>query len=710
MTSTSAKEELEKKEENKKMKNKSVKKVKRCLGQGKDEQNKAQNNYNMEDIIAEIRDRDRRKNNLIIFNIEEQNDTDASLRKNKDNEAIVGLLDALSSSSNTHDVKPVRLGKFANDPGFKLILPNKPQEILCAYQNVRGLRTKTHELFCATSQAEFDVVAFSETWLQDDINNSELFPEDYQVYRSDRRLNLTGQSCGGGVLLAYKNTIKCKQYTPSVISDNFPSIDIVCCKCTVGSTIIYIIVMYIPPSLPVNEFELLFDMLEQLEFLYDNKVVIIGDFNIPQYVSNNEDHKCLCNDIRNSSDRLLDLIFSNSINYVIRDNSPLIKEDAHHPALLFRVQVAAESYDNFSTNIKQKSYNFKKANFLELYNSLLNTNWSFLEESQNVDSAVEMLYTKIYEILDQHVPLYKTFKRTFSKWYTPEIIQNIKIKAKHLEKFKKFKCDFHLRKFRNLRSIIKTQIDSAYQKHLREVQDTILSDSRQFWSYVRTKKQKSRIPGIMFYEDRTLDHPQDIVNKFSDFFSSVYVMSTVDSALIDDQDPSVNNLHINFNNITETEILNAIKSLKTKMTSGPDLIPSFLVKDCANVFSKPLYHIFNTAIKCNYFPEAWKRAKVCPIFENDDPALITNYRGITILNNFAKVFEIIVYNRIYPCVESQLAQHQHGFIKKRSTITNLALLTQFVSHNIDKLEQTDVIYTDFSKAFDRIDHTILLWK
>lgn len=146
------------------------------------------------------------------------------------------------------------------------------------------------------------------------------------------------------------------------------------------------------------------------------------------------------------------------------------------------------------------------------------------------------------------------------------------------------------------------------------------------------------------------------------------------------------------------------------MTSGHDQIPSFLIKDCSNIFITPLLTLFNIALRTSTFPDCWKLAKVCPIHKSGDIRDIKNYRGIAIFPNFAKVFEASVYTTIYSTIKNLISTSQHGFMEKRSTVSNLTCLTKFVSDSLDKRGQVDVVYTDFSKAFDRIDHKLLIDK
>ena len=89
---------------------------------------------------------------------------------------------------------------------------------------------------------------------------------------------------------------------------------------------------------------------------------------------------------------------------------------------------------------------------------------------------------------------------------------------------------------------------------------------------------------------------------------------------------------------------------------------------------------------------------------------IKNYRPISSLQNFSKVFERAIVNKLNTGIYSKISNHKHRFVKYRSTCTNLVGLTQYIAETLDKSEQVDVIYTDFAKAFDYVDHKVLLNK
>jgi hypothetical protein len=112
------------------------------------------------------------------------------------------------------------------------------------YQNVRGLNSKIDCFYSYISDCECDLIGLTETWIQSDVSDSELFPGEYQVFRKDRDLEGTGYTTGGGVLVACKNIFKCTVVDTSYFCNNFPSIDLLICKCVIQHNMFFVIVTY----------------------------------------------------------------------------------------------------------------------------------------------------------------------------------------------------------------------------------------------------------------------------------------------------------------------------------------------------------------------------------------------------------------------------------------------------------------------------------
>ncbi|CAH2107680.1 unnamed protein product [Euphydryas editha] len=163
-------------------------------------------------------------------------------------------------------------------------------------------------------------------------------------------------------------------------------------------------------------------------------------------------------------------------------------------------------------------------------------------------------------------------------------------------------------------------------------------------------------------------------------------------------------------NVTSDDVLKVLQSLDISKGPGCDGVPAVFLRSCAANLALPLSIIFRKSLEECTFPKIWKMAQIIPIHKKGSRTSIENYRPISILNIFSKLFEKIIYNRIYPTITRGLPKTQHGSLKGRSTSSNLALFLDYVLNNMEGRGQVDVIYTDFEKAFDRVDHDILLLK
>jgi hypothetical protein len=231
-------------------------------------------------------------------------------------------------------------------------------------------------------------------------------------------------------------------------------------------------------------------------------------------------------------------------------------------------------------------------------------------------------------------------------------------------------------------------------------------DPKKFWSFLSNIKGTSGIPSQLIFNGETLSTPIKIVVAFADHFNVNYIKSNSSPSLTDNLIYHI----ISFGSVSEDQVLSALKKIKPKSTTGPDGIPAFLLPNCAATLAFPLSVIFNLALKTSDFPSTWKNSYITPVHKKGDKYDVSNYRPISLICNFTKTFEFILHEYLFTKVCNHLSNCQHGFFLKRSTISNLCCFTQFSAECIDERKQVDVIYTDFSKAFDRLDHNILLSK
>ena len=160
------------------------------------------------------------------------------------------------------------------------------------------------------------------------------------------------------------------------------------------------------------------------------------------------------------------------------------------------------------------------------------------------------------------------------------------------------------------------------------------------------------------------------------------------------------------------EICNIVRNFKPNKSSGFDEISPKVITCVMPYISGTLSHIFNISLSCGTFPDRLKIAKVIPVYKSDDKSTISNYRPISVLPVFSKILERIMYNRLlnYLDLHKILTDKQYGFREKRSTSLALIDLIDKLSEEIDNKKFSVGIFIDLSKAFDTVDHQILLDK
>ena len=157
------------------------------------------------------------------------------------------------------------------------------------------------------------------------------------------------------------------------------------------------------------------------------------------------------------------------------------------------------------------------------------------------------------------------------------------------------------------------------------------------------------------------------------------------------------------------EIVEVIDSLDLNKSSGPNSVPIHILKSCKHFISNSLVKILNLSFETGIFPDLCKLAKVVPIFKKEDPLLCKNYRPISLLPIFSKIFEKVIYTRMYQYLDNNhlLYDKQFGFRNKHSTSHALISLTESIKKCLDNKEIVSGIFVDLAKAFDTVNHAIL---
>lgn len=205
---------------------------------------------------------------------------------------------------------------------------------------------------------------------------------------------------------------------------------------------------------------------------------------------------------------------------------------------------------------------------------------------------------------------------------------------------------------------------------------------------------------------------------FSTFFSSV-----VDRLIMDIPDSGCHDLRIPDNikpctdcfflaPVTEPEVGSAILSLKNTSSTDAFEINSRITKHTIGILAPLLTELFNRCISDDTFPDAFKIARIVPVFKSGDTRDASNYRPIAITTLFGKIFELILKERLvkYFVKHSLFNGRQFGFMKGKSTISALLYLIESVVEGFDGDDMTGAVLCDLSKAFDCVSHELLLKK
>ena len=233
----------------------------------------------------------------------------------------------------------------------------------------------------------------------------------------------------------------------------------------------------------------------------------------------------------------------------------------------------------------------------------------------------------------------------------------------------------------------------------------------------KTSNKRNTIDSLKVNNTLKYD-PDSITNEFSEFFSTI---GEKYANKIKNQ-PNEINKYLNkmencpmtmyLNPITSIEITNLIKSLPPKTSSGYDNISNKLLKKLAPVLAEPLSIIFNKSLTEGTFPERMKLADIVPLFKAKDPQESTNYRPISMLLTISKLLEKVMYTHTYNFLEAtgELYNSQYGFRKAHSCENAVRELIASVIKGKQEGLYTIATFIDLSKAFDTLEHGVLLKK
>ena len=615
-------------------------------------------------------------------------------------------------------------------------------EIVVYCQNFNRMKSpaKMKEIYQNLISSSFKVILGTETSWNESVKNEEVFGNLFNVYRHDRNLSFSNKKSGGGVLVAINSDYASEEIETS----KHIEFENIWTKATIlGEVHIFSSVYFPPEHANRHSYELFFETVENImsNMNPEVKLHIYGDFNqrnadfiidtdneaiLLPIVGENETLQFIfdktsqlglhqINSVKNRQNSYLDLLFTNctedfSVNASL---SPLWKNEAFHTAIEYSI---FKHNNSLPTDLEYEEVpEYNKTDFDEVKRRLCTIEWQNVFSTEgNVDYEAEKFHFFLKNLVQETVPVRKKRRSNNSKWpvwFTPQL-RNLKNKKQKAHKiYKKESNSINLQKYLAICEELNTAIKNAHEEYNRKVEHEIKSCPKNFFSYVRTKLKSNNFPSQMKLDGRVGNNTNEICSLFANFFQEVYTTFSEE-----DRDREYFSFIPEFSNdisvyrLTEFDILEALKNLNSSKGPGPDGIAPIFLKKLAEELTIPLQRLFNMSLENGQFPEIWKSSYLVPIFKSGTKSDVRNYRGIAIMSCIPKLFESIVNEKIFQQVKHRITDKQHGFFKGRSTASNLLEFVSFTLNAMDNGNHVETLYTDFSKAFDRIDIPLLLFK
>ena len=588
--------------------------------------------------------------------------------------------------------------------------------------NFQSFWNKRAEISNLATDSRADIIIGTETWLRPgDHKNSELLLDEYDVYRRDR------PSRGGGILIAIKTSLSSEQISSSKDSET------IFCKIKLkGRNPLIVGCAYRPPDYDLDQSRNI--AREIYNITNRNKKAVFwfgGDFNLPDV--NWKSHEIQGNqylkeinslflemsqdlglsqivDTPTRGTSILDLFFTNNPDFV--KNFTIIDGVGDHD--IVHVKTSLKPFRK--KPVKRTIQLWTKVDEVKLLKETNDLKHTFLNRFSPSDCPIiiwNFLKKEFIKIINNNVPSKTTSSKTHQPWITSETKKLIRKKNRWHQKIKNSNSKNSgkiLKNYRKIKSETQRVCRRAHDQYVNEMFSADTSNKK-MWSYI--KKLGQDLVGVADLKDEQNTLTSDPVKKanlihkqFDSVFSDDSIKTTPDF-VNEERLPTMTSIKI-----TRNGILKLLLNIDPNKAVGPDQIPGNFLKLCANEIADMYVVLFQASLDQGIVPPDWKIANIVPLFKKGDKSLPENYRPISLTSLSCKVLEHVVHSSIMTHLEKHrvLDDAQHGFRKFRSCVSQLIITINDFANCLSNRLQIDAILLDFSKAFDKVDHEILLAK
>lgn len=601
---------------------------------------------------------------------------------------------------------------------------NMENRINFIHFNIRSIRKNFDELlvYIQESKIDMDVIILSEVWNVESV--SDFIIPNYEIYYNNSKLNQND-----GLIIYTKNNIKVQVTTYNFTETKLLHIILEFNKISIG-----VLASYRPPS--TCEKTYLDDFRALLPNLQKQDIdVFMGDININ--IKDTTDSEVtnylniLCEQgyisyinkatrVSQNSSTLIDHIFvrernKNHSNLVI--NSAIFETDlTDHYSVFLSIK-----NESSPTTVGSNVENYYKIDYVKLNSILQKENWSDVINCNDMQNCYNYFINKLKSHISKATKKLKYSNNKYRKlkpWITTGLINSIhyrdKLKKRLIHNNTEELRVEYTRYRNNLNKLLKNSKNNYYKEKLKNAH----GDCKKTWKIINDatnyKSKHKDSKSIHIYNENGELNTNNIENAniFNNFFINVgtKMSEKIDKNLTHiPEGPSVQS-SIFLKPIERNEIIQIISELKSNSASGPDGISATLIKQIHMYIIEPLTYLINLSFKTAILPNQWKESIVTPVYKSGDPKNVNNYRPISVINNFTKIFEKCLKNRLMSFFEKHniITSRQFGFRKNVSTENAVIDLIKTLVTNMNQNKKCLGIFLDLAKAFDTVSHEILL--
>ena len=469
----------------------------------------------------------------------------------------------------------------------------------------------------------------------------------------------------------------------------------------------------------------------------NKKCIITGDLNVDGLKVNINEHVksffnmtleqtfiptiTLPTRIVDSSVSLIDHIFIN--NQIIKEDRDILTGNIycdisdHLPNF-----IKIKTKQPFSKNKRPLVRIYGQRNMIKFNNLIRNASWESFYEAEDPNQALTIFYKNYNEAYDQAFPLVRLSRKRAKdkRWITDGIKKSINHKNKLFSKYFLKPSTENKEKYAKYKNILTDCIRKAEDEYYKNLINSEKQNLHTLWnifgSIVNPRKiKKDNKIKELFYNNKHITNDQEISDALNEHFSTIgSKLANKTTSQTPHQDylhtPNQHNFFLHPTDINET--LKVIQNLKTKKSCGHDNISPKLLKINADILTKPITYIINLSFKNGIVPDQFKIAKVIPIFKKNEKCHPDNYRPISLLSTLNKIMEKLMYKRLITFLNMHniLYDYQFGFRENYSTSLALIEIIENIQKQLEEGKIVAGLYLDLSKAFDTVDHNILLDK